>query len=382
MADDEGRRTIQMRSVGGGTGGGGSNWGTTGSPAAFLQHPFFRRVLFPALVLLAGINLLLSVSFTYVRPNQVGVKVVRVPLLSKRGVHEEAYGPGFHFVLKLFSCEELYLFPHDVQVFDMTGAREEAAREARISQPAHIQTSDGFFVDADVTILYRIHDAYKAFTRLGGGRLFESNGIEPRAEPILKQALGELSTEDFYDARARSEKAQLAQAILNRELTEFGMQVDHVLVRYFRYSDEIQRNIEERKLKDQLVFKNQAEARAATEGAALKKMSQEGEASVRIKLQEGAAYITTKDAERDLYVRKKQAEADLLTKLAEAKKTQLRNEAYQGNGSERMVGLKMAEVYKGIEVLVLPSDGAAGVNPLDLQRTLKLFDLSTTGGKP
>src|SRR5262249_811685 len=123
---------------------------------------------------------------------------------------------------------------------------------------------------------------------------------------------------------------------------------------------------------------------AAIEGANLKKVSQEGEASVQIKLQEGRAYVTTKDAERDLYVRTKTAEADLLTKLADAKRTQLRNEAYQQAGSERMVGLKMADVYKGIEALVLPSDGPNGINPLDLDRTLRLVESTktTSGGKP
>ncbi len=123
------------------------------------------------------------------------------------------------------------------------------------------------------------------------------------------------------------------------------------------------------------MFKNQAEGRAATEGAKLQKMTQEGKAAVDIKLQEGRAYITTKDAERDLYVRKKQAEADLLVKLAEAKKTQLRNDALQGAGSDRMVGLKMADVYKGLEILVLPSDGPNGVNPLNLEQTMKLFEI-------
>jgi hypothetical protein len=153
------------------------------------------------------------------------------------------------------------------------------------------------------------------------------------------------------------------------------MHVDQVLVRYFKYTPEIQRNIEEKKLKDQLAFKNQAEAHAATEGAKLKKVVQEGQASVGVKLQEGQAYIVMKDAERDLYVRTKRAEADLLVKLAEAKKTQLRNEALQGAGSDRMVGLKMADVYKGLEVVVLPSDGAAGVNPLNLEQSMKLFEV-------
>jgi regulator of protease activity HflC (stomatin/prohibitin superfamily) len=154
----------------------------------------------------------------------------------------------------------------------------------------------------------------------------------------------------------------------------YGIQVDYILVRYFRYTEEIQEKHRGEKLKDQLVFKNQAEAHAATEGAKLKKTIQEGQATVDIKLQEGRAYITTKDAERDLYVRKQRAEADLLMKLADAKKTQLRNEALQGSGSDRMVGLKMAEVYKGLEILVLPSDGPNGVNPLNLEQTMKLLE--------
>ncbi len=350
-------------------------WGPGSPLGRFVQSNFFRKILLPVLALIIGLKLFVFLCFVYVRPNEYGVKVVRVPVFGARGVHKEVYNTGFHFVLKPFDCEGMYLFPKDLQVLDLTGSREEAAREATISKPAHIQTSDGFFVDVDASILYKIIDPYLAFTRLGAGRAFETNGLMPKAEPVLKQALGELTTEEFYNSPARSAKAELSKTLLNQELANYGLQIDQVLVRYFRYTEEIQKNIEEKKLKDQLAFKNQAEARAATEGAKLKKTIQEGQATVDIKLQEGRAYITTKDAERDLYVRKKRAEADLLVKLADAKKTQLRNEALQGSGSDRMVGLKMAEVYKGLEILILPSDGANGVNPLNLEQTMKLFEV-------
>ena len=197
----------------------------------------------------------------------------------------------------------------------------------------------------------------------------------PKAEPFLKQTLGELTTEEFYNSHLRSAKTQMAHDLLDKDLEPYGLEVKQVLVRYFRYTEEIQRNIEEKKLKDQLVFKNQAEGRAAIEGALLKKSIQEGQASVDIKLQEGQAYVTRKEAERDLYVRTKRAEADLLVKLAEARKTQLRNDALQGAGSDRMVGLKLADVYKGLELIVLPSDGPNGINPLDLERTMKLLEM-------
>jgi regulator of protease activity HflC (stomatin/prohibitin superfamily) len=357
----------------------GSRWGAASRLGDFFRSGFFRRVVLPLLIAVVGLKLVIALSVTYVRPNEYGIKVVRVPILGQRGVHTDVYQTGFHLVLKPFDLEEMYLFPKDLQVIDLAGARQEEGHMTPGGKAAHIQTSDGFFVDVDVSILYKIVDPYLVFTRLGTGRLFETNGIVLKAEPVLKQTLGELTTEEFYNSPLRSKKTELAKELLNRDLANYGLQVDQVLVRYFRYSDEIQRNIEEKKLKDQLVFKNQAEGRAATEGAKLKKAIQEGQAAVDIKLQEGRSYITTKDADRDLYVRRKRAEADLLAKLAEAKKTQLRNDALQGAGSDRMVGLKMADVYKGLEIIVLPSDGANGVNPLNLEQSLKLFEVKKEG---
>src|SRR5262249_3362352 len=155
------------------------------------------------------------------------------------------------------------------RVLDLTGAREEAAREAKVTKPAHIQTSDGFFVDVDVSILYRVENPYQVFTRLGPGTLFEDNGIVPKAEPMLKQALGVLTTEQFNNSPERWRASQVARDLLNADLNEYGLRIEQVLIRYFHYTQEIQKNIEEKKLKDQLVFTNQAQGRAATEGARL-----------------------------------------------------------------------------------------------------------------
>jgi hypothetical protein len=67
--------------------------------------------------------------------------------------------------------------------------------------------------------------------------------------------------------------------------------------------------------------------------------------------------------------------------LAEAEKVRLKNDALRGIGAERMVGLKMAEAFKGLEVIVLPSDGPNGVNPLDVNKTLELFDVRKEGAQ-
>ncbi len=259
-------------------------------------------------------------------PNEFGIKVVRIGM--NRGVQKEVYTAGLNLVIP--GMQQMYRLPRDVQVLELTDFPRTAADSARKDRVAHIQTSDGFFVDVDVSILYRIEDPYLVFTKIGPGSLFEDNGIIPKAEPALKETLGKLTTEDFYNSFMRVKKAQEARDLLNAELNSKGIRVEQVLVRYFRYSPEIQKNIEEKKLQDQLVFTNRAAARAATEEAQLKKIVQEGRVVVEVEMEQGRAYVTRKIAEKDLYVRPKNAEADLLVKLAEAEKVRLKNDALKG----------------------------------------------------
>lgn len=328
------------------------------------------------LILILGVMIFAyNAFFTYVRPNEYGIMVKKMGLT--RGVQKKVYTAGLNLVVPY--VHQLHRLPRDIQVLELTNFPRTAAASARKDRAAHIQTSDGFFVDVDVSILYRIEDPYLVFTKIGPGSLFEDNGIIPKTEPALKETLGKLTTEDFYNSPMRVQKTEEARVRLNEELNDKGIRVDQVLVRYFRYSQEIQKNIEEKKLQDQMVFTNQAAARAATEEAQLKKIVQEGRVAVDVEMEKGQAYVTRKLAEKDLYVRTKKADANLLVKLADAEKVRLKNNALKGLGAERMVGLKMADVYKGLDLIVLPSDGNAGVNPLDLDNALKLFDVRKGG---
>ncbi|MBN1380106.1 MAG: SPFH domain-containing protein [Deltaproteobacteria bacterium] len=331
------------------------------------------------IVVLAVIVVVYNAFLKYVEPNEFGIKQVKIALSDKkRGIQEKPYLTGLHFIIPVF--QRMHYLPRDIQVLELTNYPQTASQFSTRERAAHIQTSDGFFVDVDVSILYHIADPYKVFTKIGPGNLFETNGIIPKAEPVLKETLGELTTEEFYNSPLRVQKTLAAREKLNQELQEKGLVVDYVLVRYFQYSEEIQKNIEEKKLKDQLVFKNQAEARAAIEEATLKRIEQEGKVIVSVEFEKGNAYVTKKNAEKDLYARKKRADANLLVKLADAEKIRLKNEALRGKGAERMVGLKMADAYKGLDIVILPSDGPSGVNPLDLDSTLKLFDVRSKGG--
>lgn len=331
----------------------------------------FVSNLLPLLPFIA-ILIFLMTFLVYIKPNEYGIKQVNIGI--NPGIRPQVYETGFHVVVP-FGFQVMHRFPRDIQVFELTGYADTASRDARREKAAHIQTSDGFFVTVDVSVLYHIVEPYKVFTTVGPGKLYEDNGIIPKVEPKLKEALGELTTEEFYNSPLRVQKAEIAKKLLNAELNPKGIQVDHVLVRYFIYSPEIQRNIEEKKLKDQMVFTNQSKAKASGEEALVKKVRQEGEANIKVKLEEGKAYVMKKEAEKNLYVRTKIAEADLLVNMADARKTELVNLAYQRKGSDKLVGLKMAEVYNGLDVIMLPSSGQYGINPLNLDDSLKLFGI-------
>lgn len=155
--------------------------------------------------LMGGMNLLImgivlaiifyNFCFVYVQPDEYGIKAIRVGL--NRGVQKDVYQAGLTFVLP-FGFQEMYRLPKSIQVLELTNSPETAAHDARKDRAAHIQTSDGFFVDVDVSMLYHIKDPYLVFTTIGPGTLFEDNGIIPKAEPALKETLGKLTTEEFY----------------------------------------------------------------------------------------------------------------------------------------------------------------------------------------
>lgn len=336
----------------------------------------FGRFIFAIGVLIVAGVAAFSTCFRYVEPYEYGIKEVKIGV--NRGVQQKVYTAGYAFLIP-FGMERMHVFPRNVMALELTAFPEEKTKNMTsryFVKEAKIQTSDGFYVDVDVTILYKIVDPYKLITTLGPGELFLQGGILPKAEPILKQAFGELTTEDFYNSPLRTEKSLKARDLLDAELEPKGIKVDHVLVRYFKYSDEIQRNIEDKKLQDQLVFRNQAEAKAAIEGATLARVTQEGEMIVKVALEGGKAYKVKREAERDLYTRQRKAEGDLQVKLAEAKRAELKRTGLQGVGADRMVAMKMAEVLQGLETIVVPSGGESGFNPLDLSQVLELFGAS------
>jgi len=329
-----------------------------------------RTVLLGAAIL--GILAVLSSFTTYIRPFEVGIKQSRYG----GGIEESPfYGPRLYFTGPGVT---FIRFPTVVQTLTMNDSAAEAAAEGENSRSIHsleIDSQDGSKIRVDATILYRISDAYEVMVRVGPGRLFEDNAIIPKASQALKEALGRLRAEDFYNEQLRVQATNRARDRLNTDLTDLGLSVDHVLIRQYYYLEAYQSQIEERKVQDQLVFTNQSMGDAARMEATRNKLDAEGQAAVDVEHQRGEAEVAKIKAEADLYSRKKRAEGDLLVALANARGTELENAAYKtGQGSDNLVGLEMAEVLDGIDVIFVQG-GPGGTNPLDLNQDLRMFDV-------
>lgn len=331
------------------------------------------RFLWPLVGLLILVVGGWNACFSYVLPGQWGVK--QVVFGASQGVHKEIYPPGLHLMTP--GAERMHLFPADLQVLEMSDSQAPSAHIPNLRQvpSLKIQTSEGYTVSVDVTVLYRVEDAYQVMTQIGPGRLYEDSVVIPRAEQQLRRTFGELDAEEFYKGDTREKAADQAQKLLSDELVSRGIKVTHVLVRQYRYDARYQAAIEGRKIQDQTVFKNQAEAQAAQAEAEKNRIVAEGAAGVATESARGEAEVQKLRSEAELYRRTKNAEGELIVRLAKAQGIELENKALRGQGSENMVGLRMAETLRGLEVLVLPSDGEGGTNPLDLNQMLRRFDV-------
>jgi regulator of protease activity HflC (stomatin/prohibitin superfamily) len=307
-------------------------------------------------------------------PDEFGVR--QVYLGPGKGVQHEVYGPGTHVVVPGY--ERMHLFPRDLQVLDINDEEVEWVKNGGkfpedyvVAPSIRIQTSEGYQVKVDVTVTYRVIDPYLVLTKVGAGRIYETKIVQRGADQILRQYLGRLDAEDFYNETRRIQAAENARQEMQKEMAEWGVQVWGVLVRGYTYDERYQTAIEQRKIQDQNVFKNQAEAIAASREAEKNRVIAEGQAKIAVEGERGRAEVRKIDADADLYYRQKVAEGELKVRLAEAEGTKLENAALEQAGASNIVGLEMAKALDGTQVIVIPTSGTGAMNPLDLESMLR-----------
>src|SRR5258708_12709833 len=167
--------------------------GPTKSPLPGLGQAF-RQLAPTGLSLLIFLIFLLllflySICTQYIQPDQFAVKQVDVvvPLLTGvAGIHTNIYDTGIQW--RLPGCQKFLVFPKSIRAVTLHSkgrSNETPEKFVRFEDAAHIQTSDGFFINLDVSILYRVVDPYKVVHAFGAATLHQHNDIVFHPQPFL-----------------------------------------------------------------------------------------------------------------------------------------------------------------------------------------------------
>ncbi len=290
-----------------------------------------RRIL----LLLVPIFLLRACFVTYVPPDQIGIRQVSFGL--SKGLQKEAVYPGWR--REVSGYERIETFPRDIQVVEFTNNAQEKSEGHRQMAAIKVPTVDGYPVDIDVTVQFRIADPYLVVSKFGFGKNYEDAAVVRLTDPLAKQFLGELLAEEFYKPKRLIQVRALKGALAERLKTN-GLQLVDMLVRQYDYPEVFQALTEQRKLQDQSVLTNRELTKQAEVQTRLNQVLAEGQNLVNVKTAEFEAQITEINAKKDLYERQKRAEADLLVKSAEASGTEAINRALEGAGSAKLLRLR------------------------------------------
>jgi len=299
------------------------------------------KKIFKLALLAVPFVLLRACLFTYVPPDQIGLR--QVSFGPSKGLQKHLVGPGYR--RQIFGYETIRTFPRNVQAVEFTNDPTERGADHRTIGAINVPTVDGYPVAIDATVLYRVADPFLVVSKFGFGRGYEDNVVVRFVDPAVKQHLGELRAEEFYRDRRLAKVLDMKRE-LAQKFKENGLQLADILIRQYDYPQTFQQLTEQKKIQDQSVLTNRALAKQAEVDTRLKQVSAEGQNSINVRSAEFQAQITGLNAQRDFYERSKHADADLLVKSAEADGNEQINRAMEGAGSDKLLRLR-----KGLALL-------------------------------
>ncbi len=273
--------------------------------------------------------------------------------------------------------KEFYILDKTLQIMEMTEVSGRGDRSGK--DDLKIKTIDGSDVYVDLKVQYKMDSniAEVVLTTSGEGNNYKDKWTRDYVRSICRNHLGELTTEEFYDAGKRKGKLVAARTEVNERIKDFGIVIADIGIPsrphfYKEYEDMIKR----KKEADQTVHAEKSKASAAKQKQQTMIVQEtnkknvaveqfEGEMSQKViaaeananKIKKGAeAYYAQKTirGEARLYEMTKQANAILARKTAEADGIMALKNALEGEGGMNMVRLEYARQLKNISITGKP----------------------------
>jgi regulator of protease activity HflC (stomatin/prohibitin superfamily) len=335
---------------------------------------------FVRLTLRLGVTIvLLSIFYAActarVLPNQWGVEQRKFGF--KRGIADGAYGAGLYFV---GPGTTMHTFPREIHVLEASFDRRESLSKGhglggnvaqkidqyfdrrdrllgstthRVIDALNIQTSDGYAVTADITLLYSIADPVKIAREFGWGSLYMDAFVINTFRNGVLATLGKLNAESLYDEAVRIAAIHDSEAFLAERFKERGFKVERLLLRNFQYAENYERSLHDKKVAVQLTEKNRKESLVNEEKAKLKQIESKGNADITIAESEVNTKISKIRAEAELYASQVRAKADKEMNVAAAEAKRLKADALTQGGGRYVVALETAKMFENIEGAVM-----------------------------
>lgn len=320
-------------------------------------------------VAVVGLLLVYGSCTAKVGANEFGVEQSRFGL--KTGIIEKAYGPGLYFV---GIGTTMHTFPREIHIleasFDQAEARSKAHSEEtrqqvdvffakrdrilgkdthRVVEALNIQTSDGYAVAADVTLAYSIVDPVLIAKDFGWGTLYVDSFVVNTFRNGVLTTLGKINAEAFYDEAVRIPAIAEAQDSLSKQFAARGFKVENLVVRNYRYAENYEKALQEKKVAVQLAEKNRKESLVNEEKAKLQQIESKGNASITIAESEMNARISKLKAEAELYSSQVRAKGDKEVNVAGAEAKRLKADALTSAGGRYVVALETAKMFDNID---------------------------------
>ena len=285
--------------------------------------------------------------------------------------------------------KEFYVLDKTLQVMEMTEVSGRGDRSGK--DDLKVKTVDGSDVYVDIKVQYKIdvNRADEVLAMSGPGDLYKEKWARDYVRSICRNHLGELTTEEFYDASKRNGKLIAASAEVNERLKPSGVIIDSVVIPrrphfYKEYEDMIKR----KKEADQTVHAEASKAQAAKqkqytmtiqetniknvaveqfEGQMSQKLIAANADAGRAKKAAEAYYeMQTVQAGARLYEMSKRATATLARKEADADGIMAMKKALEGEGGMNMVRLEYARKLRDIKFTGKPYMVQHNVERLEL----------------
>jgi regulator of protease activity HflC (stomatin/prohibitin superfamily) len=322
-------------------------------------------ILFLVAALLIIITLLFTVRFEQVTGSEVAIKVSNLT-----GDFQVIAEPGTTAYIGLFNT--FHIIDASVQRLEMTVDPSRGDRAGK--DDLRIKTVDGSDVNLDLTINYALRrDMIEEVVKTSGlGDMYKVKWVRDYSRSVCRANFGELTTEEFYNASKRKEKALQAKDKLNELLNDFGIEVTQVIAEKFRFHEKYEAKIKAKKLADQEVEEQISKAGAAMKNQEFRTVQATKQKEVAIKTYEGEmqeiivgakaeAEKATQNAEAfkvktqlggdaQFYEKEKNAQAITIQKKMEAEALKKMADALVGEGGRNIVKMKYADQLKHMPI--------------------------------